>query len=621
MSEHKWFKRSLNITVTAVGVAMVIYHLVYSQTYLQGVSGHQIFHLGFALILVFLMSIQNSFKHYPLKLAAVLLSAGCFIYLRISYERLELYGMYQATNLDLAAGIVLILLCLEATRQRFGLVLPALALLCIAYTFFGHYLPGPLKTLPMNWDVIVERLSIGFSETGIFGPILRVSAIFMFLFMLFAALVEVCGATEFFNQLGKLIARRFKAGPALAAVLTSGLMGSVTGQAGANVTITGSYTIPAMKQVGYKPYQAGAIEAAASTGGPIIPPVMGVAAFLITAITGISYTKIIAVAAVPALFYILSCALYVQFQAAKMNIVPRVEEVNYRELIFRSPLFLGSLLIIITLFVIGKTALYVSFWACITIIFLSFLRKLTRPSLRELMNGFVRGASLGSSIAVTCATLGIIVATITGTGLGIKLPVAVGNLCGQNLLPLLLMTAVVAIILGIGLPASASYLVVAIVLAPLLIKLGVELLPAHLFAFYFANFSYLTPPVAIAALFGAQLAGASYMRTSIESAKVGVAGFVLPFMIIWSPAFLGDYSNPLTSVVELLACILVFIGLQAGFVGYLLTKLNAGERVLMLAGPVLLMTYLYTRDISWIIVGSGLLAVGFVCQIIKKRRP
>ena len=600
---------------------MVIYHLVYSQTYLQGVSGHQIFHLGFALILVFLMSIQNSFKHYPLKLAAVLLSAGCFIYLRISYERLELYGMYQATNLDLAAGIVLILLCLEATRQRFGLVLPALALLCIAYTFFGHYLPGPLKTLPMNWDVIVERLSIGFSETGIFGPILRVSAIFMFLFMLFAALVEVCGATEFFNQLGKLIARRFKAGPALAAVLTSGLMGSVTGQAGANVTITGSYTIPAMKQVGYKPYQAGAIEAAASTGGPIIPPVMGVAAFLITAITGISYTKIIAVAAVPALFYILSCALYVQFQAAKMNIVPRVEEVNYRELIFRSPLFLGSLLIIITLFVIGKTALYVSFWACITIIFLSFLRKLTRPSLRELMNGFVRGASLGSSIAVTCATLGIIVATITGTGLGIKLPVAVGNLCGQNLLPLLLMTAVVAIILGIGLPASASYLVVAIVLAPLLIKLGVELLPAHLFAFYFANFSYLTPPVAIAALFGAQLAGASYMRTSIESAKVGVAGFVLPFMIIWSPAFLGDYSNPLTSVVELLACILVFIGLQAGFVGYLLTKLNAGERVLMLAGPVLLMTYLYTRDISWIIVGSGLLAVGFVCQIIKKRRP
>ena len=599
---------------------MVIYHLVYSQTYLQGVREHQIFHLGFALILVFLMSMQNNYKYWPLKLAAVLLSTGCFIYLSVSYERLELYGMYQATNLDLAAGIVLILLCLEATRQRFGPVLPALALLCIAYTFVGRYIPGALRTLPMDWDVIIERLSIGFSGTGIFGPILRVSAIFMFLFMLFAALVEVCGATEFFNQLGRFIARRFRAGPALAAVLTSGLMGSVTGQAGANVTITGSYTIPAMKEVGYEPYQAGAIEAAASAGGPIIPPVMGVAAFLITAITGISYAKIIAVAAVPALFYIFSCALYVQFQAAKMNIVPRAEEVNYRELIFRSPLFLGSLLIIITLFVMGKTALYVSFWACVTITFLSFLRKMTRPSLRDLINGFVRGASLGSSIAVTCGTLGIIVATITGTGLGIKLPVAVGNFCGQNLLLLLIMTAVVAIILGTGLPASASYLVVAIVLAPLLIKLGVELLPAHLFAFYFANFSFLTPPVAIAALFGAQLAGASYMRTGIESAKVGIAGFVLPFMIIWSPGFLGDYSNPVVSVIGLLVCILVFIGLQAGFVGYLLTNLNPAERLLVLIGSCLLMLYIYTKNILWLTVGTGLLAVGLLCQVVKKRR-
>jgi TRAP-type uncharacterized transport system fused permease subunit len=189
VSENKLFKQSLNIAISTVGVAMVIYHLVYSQTYLQGVSEHQIFHIGFALVLVFLMSMQNSYKRWPLKLAAVLFSAGCFIYLRLSYERLELYGMYQATNLDLAAGIVLILLCLEATRQRFGPVLPGLALLCIAYTVAGHYLPGALKTLPMSWAVIVESLSIGFSDTGIFGPILRVSAIFMFLFMLFAALV------------------------------------------------------------------------------------------------------------------------------------------------------------------------------------------------------------------------------------------------------------------------------------------------------------------------------------------------------------------------------------------------------------------------------------------------
>jgi TRAP transporter 4TM/12TM fusion protein len=458
--------RFLGIAVTIVGVAMVIYHLVYSQTYIQGMREHLIFHLGFALILVFLTSLQKSSKHWPLKLAAVLVSAGVFVYLRVSYERLELYGMYQATYLDLIAGGALILLSLEATRQKFGLVLPAFAIVCIVYMFVGPYLPGMLRTSPVNWDIVIEKLSIGFSGAGIFGPILRVSAIYMFLFMLFAALVETCGATEFFNQMGKLIARKFRAGPALASVLTSGLLGSVTGQAGANVIISGSYTIPAMKKVGYAPHQAGAIEAAASTGGPIIPPVMGVAAFLITAITGISYPKIITAAAVPAAFYVFSCALYVQFQAARMNVANVDEEVNYRELALRSPLFLGSLLIIILLFAIGKTALYVSFWACAVITLISFLRKATRPSFEDLMKGFVRGASLGSSIAVTCATLGIIVATITGTGLGIKLPVAIGVLCGQNLLLLLIMTGVVSLILGVGLPASAAYLVVAIVLAP-----------------------------------------------------------------------------------------------------------------------------------------------------------
>jgi len=613
------FKRHLSIAVNVVGVAMVVYHLVYAQTYLQGVSEHQIFHLGFALVLIFIMSLQKSTILWPLKTLGVTLSAACFIYLRLSYERLELYGMYGASAMDLVVGVILILLCLEATRQRFGPVLPILALLCIAYTFFGHYLPEALHTLPTGPDVLIERLSIGFSGAGIFGPILRVSAVFMFLFMLFAALVEVCGATEFFNQLGKFISRRFKAGPALAAVLTSGLMGSVTGQAGANVTITGSYTIPAMKAVGYKPYQAGAIEAAASTGGPIIPPVMGIAAFLITAMTGVSYARVITVAALPALFYIFSCALYVQFQAAHLNIVPKEETVDYRELIYRSPLFLGSLLIIIFLFVIGKTALYVSFWACVTIYVLSLFRRQTRPSFKALLEGFIRGASLGSSIAATCATLGIIVATITGTGLGIKLPVAVGNFCGQNLMLLLLMTAVVAIILGTGLPASASYLVVAIVLAPLLIKMGVALLPAHLFAFYFANFSFLTPPVAIAALFGAQLAGAPYMRTGLEAAKVGVAGFVLPFMIIWSPAFLGDYSDPFISIAGLIVCIFVFIGLQAGFVGYLLARLNVFERIFIFTATLVLMAHINTKSILWLAVGMGMIAISFGIQIGKRR--
>jgi TRAP transporter 4TM/12TM fusion protein len=613
-------KKILSVAIAAVGVAMVTYHLAYSQTYMQGVTEHQIFHIGFALVLIFLMAIQKDSRFWALKLLAVLVSAGLFIFLRLSYERLELYGMYQASIPDLAVGAILIVLCLEATRQRFGPVLPALAVLSILYMFIGPYLPGMLRTSPMSWDIIIEKLSIGFPGSGIFGSILQVSAVFMFLFMLFAALVETCGATEFFNQLGKLIALRFKSGPALAAVLTSGLIGSVTGQAGANVTITGSYTIPAMKRVGYTPCQAGAIEAAASTGGPIIPPIMGVAAFLIAAITGLPYTRVIAIATLPALFYILSCALYVQFQAAKRNIVPEAEEVNYRELILRAPLFLGSLLVIILLFVVGRTALNVSFWACVVIVFMSLFRKPTRPSWKKLIDGFIRGASLGSSIAATCATLGIIVAAITGTGLGIKLPSAVGQFCGDNTLLLLIMTAAISIILGIGLPASAAYLIVAIVLAPLLINQGIALLPAHFFAFYFANFSYLTPPVAIAALFGAQLAGAPYMKTGLEAAKVGIAGFALPFMFVWSPVFLWDFSNPMVSIMELLICVFIILILQTAIVGYFLTFLNLGERIIAFAGPVILMIYLYSRNFLWLFVGTVLIALTLIWQGVNRKR-
>lgn len=612
-------KKWLDWLVAAVSVAMVAYHMVYALTYLQGRSEHMITHLGSALILIFLVALQKNTRFWPIKTAAFLISIALFIYLRFSYERLDIFGMYGATGLDLFVGAVLILLCLEATRKRFGFVLPSLALLCIIYMFVGPYLPGILRSPPIKWRTIIEMLSIGFTGAGIFGPILQVSALYMFLFMVFAALMETCGGTEFFNQLGKLISQRFKSGPALASIITSGLMGSVTGQAGANVTITGSYTIPAMKKVGYAPYQAGAIEAAASTGGPIIPPIMGTAAFLITGVTGISYSKIIAVVAVPAFFYVLSCAFYVQFQAAKMKIVAYEEQVDYRELLLRLPLFIGSLLVIILLFAMGKTALLVSFWACAVLYILSLLRKVTRPTWSKLVDGLVKGAALGSSIAVTCAALGIIVAIITGTGLGIKLPTAVGQLCGNNLLLLLFMTAVVSIILGIGLPASATYLVVAIVLAPLLIEKNVPLLSAHLFAFFFANFSFLTPPVAIAALFGAQLAGAPYMKTSIEAVKVGVAGFVLPFMIVWSPVFIGDFSHPLAAVAELVICILIFLWLQAGFVGYFMARLNILERILAIGGPFLLICYLHTHSMTWL--GTGLVLVLLMTgwQIMKRQ--
>jgi TRAP transporter 4TM/12TM fusion protein len=598
--------RILDFLIAITGLAMVIYHAVYSQYLLQGPKEHQIAHLGVGLLLLFLLALKKSAKLRVLKILMLLTALAAFIYLRVSYPRLEIYGMLEPTNMDIAVGVVLILLCMEATRQSFGLVVPLVAALAIAYMLFGSYLPnGLFHAMPLKPDVIIQLLTIGFADGGIFGPILGVSATYIFLFMVFAALVQTLGANEFFNQVGNLVGRRVRSGPAMAAVVTSGLVGSISGQSGPNVMITGSYTIPAMKKAGYKPEQAGAIEAAASTGGPIIPPIMGIAAFLMSGMTGIPYYKVIGAAVLPALFYVFACAVYVQLQAAKLNIRPPAISVDYRELILRAPLFICPLLVIIVLFIENYTPMYVSFWACVTMIIMSMVRRQTRPSLKSLMEGLINGASIGASIAAICAVLGLVVAAMSSTGLGVKLPAALGAVAGQNTNLLLVLTGLASLILGIGMPASASYLLVAIVLAPVLVTRGIPLLAAHLFAFYLANFSYLTPPVALSAVFAARLAGGNFLRTAIESAKVGIGGFILPFMIVWVGALTWNFSSTYLTIIGLTTCVIIIVTLQGSMIGYFTVILSTIERLILGASSVCLMIFLATYEITWFVVGVG----------------
>jgi TRAP transporter 4TM/12TM fusion protein len=614
------WQRILDVVTVITGLTMVVYHLVYSQYLLQGPKEHRITHLGIGLFLVFLLSLRERGKYWPLKLALLLAALGSSVYLWVCYPRLEIYGMLEPNNVDIIVGVILVILCIEATRQSFGLVVPAVATLAIVYMFIGSYLPeGLFHAMSLKPDVIIEILTVGFANAGIFGPILGVSATYIFLFMVFASLVQTSGANEFFNQVGNLVGRKLRSSSAMAAIVTSGLVGSISGQSGPNVMITGSYTIPAMKKIGYTPEQAGAIEAAASTGGPIIPPIMGIAAFLMCGITGIPYSKIIGVAAIPALLYVFAGALYVEFQAAKMDITPHAIKVNYRELILRAPLFICPLLVIIVLFINNYTPMYVSFWACITIIAMSLIRKETRPSLKDLIDGLVKGASIGASIAVICAVLGLVVAVVSNTGLGVKLPAALGTIAGGNIFFLLILTGLASLILGIGMPASASYLLVAVVLAPVLVTRGIPLLAAHLFAFYLANFSYLTPPVALSAVFATRLAGGNFLKTAFESVKVGIGGFVLPFMIVWVGALTWDFSSPYLAIIGLTTCIITFIGLQASIVGYFAFNLNLIERLTLGLSPACFMVYLAASSIIWFVAGAGILVVMFLWTKRKKR--
>lgn len=608
--------RILDISIMVTGLTMVIYQMSAVHILLLGPIQHQATHLGFALALVFLLRFRKTQK--TLMLALAFLSLVPTVYVIVLYYDLEMRSLAN-TPIDLVIGVVLILVCLIATKVEFGWVLPILAITFALYAFLGFYIPsGPFHTFPISWGYLISKLSVAL--TGIFSVLLSVSANFIFLFMVFASLMLATGAVEFFVQVGKLISSRFRAGAALAAVLTSSLVGSISGQAGANVTITGSFTIPVMKKLGYSPEQAAAIEAAASSGGPIIPPVMGVAAFIMCGLTGIAYGKIILVAIIPALFYIFSCALYVIFQSRKLKILPLIEKPNYKELLLRLPLFVIPFIVIVFLFQNGHSPQYVGFWACISVLLTSLFRKETRPSLKGLVNGLLKGAELGSRIAVSCATLGIMVTTIVFTGLGTKFPSIAVAFCGENLLLLLLLAAVASIILGTGLPAASSYVLVAVTIVPALLRIGVPLLPAHFFVFYFCNFSYITPPVALAALFAAPIAGANYIKTGIEASKIGIAGFLLAFAIVWVGALGFDFSAPVTTIImQYVAIIIMIIAAQVSIVGFCLAECNIIERTFCAIAVATFFYFLYSPAI--IVFATGvIISIGVTLWQWKKSK-
>jgi len=587
--------------------------MLYSQFPLQEPLGHQNTHLAFALLVIFVQAFLSALKQRKkiafIWFALALLAIGSTLYIQLSWKQLDFYAGSRHDALQLSVGTILITLIIVATWREVGPVLPTLAILFILYAYVGHYIPGRLGTSPLSFDALVSKLCINME--GVYGILLSVSAVKVYLFMIFAVWMSLMGATDFFSEVGKVVGRYFRAGAAVTAVVTSGMVGSVTGQAAANVSITGSFTIPAMKRSGYTPEQAGAIEAAASSGGPIIPPIMGIAAFIMSAMTGIRYVKIIGVAVIPAALYVLTCFLYVILQGAKMQIAGPSEKINSRELALRAPLFLVPLATIIFLFIKGRTELFVSFWACVTVMILGLIRKETRPSLRGFLIGCVQAAKLGSQVAIVCATLGIVLKVISMSGLGLLLPHIVGDLCGENLDLLLVLTAIVAIALGTGLPAATSYILVAVVIAPIMMRLGVNVLASHFYAFYFCNFSYITPPVALAAVFASRLAEANYIKTAFEATKVGMAGFILPFAFVWNPALLLDFKeDPVLIAIKLAATVLALFSLQVGVVGYLTARLTTAQRILsVFSGVLFLMTI---RNGSLTLLLTGLIVMGYL---------
>jgi TRAP transporter 4TM/12TM fusion protein len=621
--KHIDTSRLLDWVIKIICVAMVLYHMISTQYAIHGAYEHQDFHLGFALILIFLSALRSGKKRIVqvLFIGGALLSLLATGYIRIFMDHLEEVVGYPGTT-DMVIGMMLVFLVIEATRLAWGIILPIVTLTFVLYFFLGHLIPGPLHHSPFAFTFVISYLDIGFQ--GIFGTFLSISANYVFLFVVFGSLMGIAKIEDFFFEVGKLAGKFLAGGPAQTAVVSSGLMGMVTGAAVANVTMTGAFTIPLMKKVGYKPETAGAIEASASTGGQIMPPIMGAAAFLMASFLDLPYVEIMIAAIIPALLYYLCVGLGVQLIALKRRIRRPPEAVDKILVLKRFPLFIFPLTVLVVLLLMRYTPMYAGFWAIVTTLIFSLvwnpLMGQKPYTLRELIHCLHTGALSGAKIGIALACVGLIAQTLITTNLGTKIVGLVESLSGGNLWATLILTMALSLFLGCGVPTTAAYSLVAIIVIPVLVRQGVTDISAHFFAFYFAIISALTPPVALASLAGAAIARANYFSTAVEGFKLALSGFVIPYLIIFNPVLILRPINAPWAILSLVAIPIGLASLTFTVYGYFFSKTSIWERALLILTCIGLFGYSATKNYFSFFLGIITFLLVYLLQR-KKRIP
>ena len=515
----------------------------------------------------------------------------------------------QTTWMATFAGACLAVITLECARRVLGYIMPVLALIFVAYALAGPHLPLAIAHRGYSLQRICKFLATDLD--GLFGTTMSVSATVIFMFVMFGAFLEASGCSDFINEIAISLTGKIKSGPALSAVVASGLMGSINGSAVANVVGTGTFTIPLMKSRGYKPAFAGGVEAVASTGGQILPPVMGSGAFLMVAFTETKYINIVIAAVIPALLYYWGCAVAVVSQSELADIqlmdpkeIPKAKNVLKSGWIYL--VIIGVLLY--CLLVAQYSPLFSALWATFSVPVVMLFDKKKRFTLKSIIPAMAKSAFSSMSIVIGCACAGIVVGMVSLTGIGVIFGDMMIQAAHSMLFPSLLFTALTCIILGMGLPTTAAYVIAASILAPSLIKLGLTPLTSHLFVFYFACLSAITPPVALAAYAGAGIAKCSPMTTAVEACKLGFAGFMVPFAFCYNPAMMMQ-----GNVAEILSVFIsAFIGvsiMSAGFQGWLLWKLHLLERIIFICAGLLMFIPGTLTDITGLAIAIVLIAI------------
>jgi TRAP transporter 4TM/12TM fusion protein len=607
---------------------------------------HRGIHMAFVLALIFLVFAATkrgqTTAHRPsllypgglplLDWALAIVAAVSVLYVPWIFNDLA-FRVGNPLPIDVFMGSALILVLLEATRRSMGWPLPVIAILFMAYALFGQYAPGVLVHPGTSWSGLVNHLYL--TSQGIYGLPVGVVATYVFHFVLFGVLATRIGLGQLFIDLATAAAGRFAGGPAKVSIFSSALLGSISGSSIANTVTTGSLTIPAMARVGYPRHFAGAVEAAASTGGQIMPPVMGAAAFLMIEFLGIPYRDIMLAAAVPAFMHFFGVFMQVHFEAKRLGLrgltseeLPKVWQVLKRDWPTLAPLF-----ILIGILINGNTPYLAAFWgitACVVIGFLNPRRRLTP---RDVFDGFVTGAKYALSVGAAAATVGIVIGVVTLTGVGFKMSYIVTSTAASwagaiaplipfdllttatlTLIVTLVLTGVVCILMGCGIPTTANYLIMVTVAAPTLGLLGVQPLVAHFFVFYYGVLADITPPVALAAYAAAGIANANPFKTGNTAFRLGMGKVLVPFVFVFSPSILivvPEFTIE-TFVLTVVGCLLGITALSAAFSGYMTAALSGIERVVLGIAAILMIA----PELVSTLVGAGLMVLVLLRPVV-----
>jgi TRAP transporter 4TM/12TM fusion protein len=579
---------------------------------------HRPIHLAFGLGLVFLLypgrakgkKDKVGIINIILSILGILIS----LYWVYDYEGLvQRTGNY--TTVDLVIGGIAIVLVLEAARRVVGLPIAVIAAIFLLYTYFGPYMPGFLEHRGSDVDRIIGHTY--YTLEGILGTPLAVSSTFIFLFILFGAFLEKTGVGEYFNDLSLVIAGRRIGGPAKVAVFSSALQGTISGSSVANVVTSGAFTIPMMKRLGYRPEFAAAVEASSSTGGQIMPPVMGAAAFLMAEFIGVPYMEIAKSAALPAILFFVGIWIMTHFEAKRLGLRGLTkEELPDKKEVLKKLYLLLPILIIITALMMNISAERSAIIGIVSTIVVGAFRKETRMSLADILAALADGARVALGVVAATACAGIIVGTVTLTGIGLKLANGLIDLAGGTLFLTLFFTMIASLILGMGTPTTANYIITSTIAAPALVQLGVPEIAAHMFTFYFGIVADITPPVALAAFAASGIANSKPIATGVESTRLSIAAFMAPYIFVISPQLLLINTTFFESVWVMATSTLGMIGVGAGLIGYWMSKLNPFERLAAIAGGVLCVIPGLKTDL----IGFVLMAAVFGFSLYKSRQ-